>query len=320
MSLEAVNSEEMRFHAREAQARLAKENGKSSFRLPRVLRCLFEEHRHLAALLRALEGKAQKKGRLNTGDYYLMRDIVGYLHDYPDHVHHPTENRLFEKLLQREPSRKKAVKRLRDDHRAVAHETQTLLNLLDQVIEDSTRDKEKAVRMSCEAFISHQRAHMQFENQEMFPAAIDSLSPADWKQIEIHFEAADDPLFGQIVGSKHRLLYEYLMSPAAQASGKFQVSRFFSLERLILTVDALEEGTGTWCNRIKNLGEDVSQETRALVTKSLKPESLTSVIGLPVNYAAFLGKSLFDCTGDLVQIYSSTVKKSVKVLFSQEGS
>jgi len=147
--------------------------------LPRVLRCLFEEHRHLAALIRALEYRATQCGQLHAGDYFLMRDIVAYMHDYPDHVHHPTENRIFEALLRRAPSRRKAVKRLRSDHDAVARETQDLLDLLDEAIDEATEGRERDIRWACEAFVSHQRAHMQFENQKMFPAAIESLSKAD---------------------------------------------------------------------------------------------------------------------------------------------
>ena len=315
MRLAADNNKDRVYKEPEMQAGLVGDMSENSPGLPEVLRCLFEEHRHLAALIQALESKATQSENLHAGDYFLMHDIVAYMHDYPEHVHHPTENRLFETLLRRVPSRKKAVKRLRNDHEAVARETQDLLDLLDEAIDEATEEREQDIRQACEAFVSHQRAHMQFENQEMFPAAIDSLSSADWKQIESHFAAVDDPLFGQVVGNRHRLLYEYLMSPAARVSEKFTGSRLFSLERLIMTVDALEEGTVSWCSRIKDLGEDVSEETRGVVTKSLRPESLGSAIVLPINYAAFLGKSLFDCSGDLLRIYSTTVKKGIRALF-----
>ena len=140
--------------------------------IPPVLRCLFEEHRHLTARTRTLRNTAQQRASLGPGDYYLMRDIVGYLHDYPDHVHHPTENRLFDVLRKRAPSHGPAVQRLLSDHEAVAEETEALLDLLDRAIEEGDRDDEQAVRVACKKFVTHQRAHMKFENQEMFPAAI----------------------------------------------------------------------------------------------------------------------------------------------------
>jgi len=294
------------------------DKGSNDKELPRVLRCLFEEHRHLTALMRALERKARQGGSLNQGDYYLLRDIVGYLHDYPDSVHHPTENLLFEILLRREPDRKKTVTGLRRDHKSVATETQNLLDLLDQAIDEPTAKVEQSVRKSSLDFVGHQRKHMKFENQKLFPAAIEALSPADWKQIESHFAAVEDPLFGRVVGNSHRLLYEYLVNPAGKAAENFSVTRLFSLERLIMMVDVLEKGTGSWCARLKDLGEEVSGETRTTVAKSLKPESLISAIELPVRYAAFLGKSMLNCSGDLARI-STTAAKDTLALYTRRN-
>ena len=287
------------------------DEGKGASDIPLVLRCLFEEHRHLSALARALEKKTQQEGPLGPADYYLMRDILGYLHDYPDHVHHPTENRLFDLLKKRVPSQAPAVKRLLGDHQAVERETQALLDLLDQAIEENDRATERAVRQACLAFVSHQRAHMHFENQEMFPAAIDALTAADWKQIETYFEAVDDPLFGRTVGKNHRLLYEYLLDPVNKASESFTVSRLFSLELLLRSVDIMEQGHHSWWRRVGKLGSDVTGETRQIVNKALKHTSFGSVIGLPLNYAAFLGKSLFDCSGDLLKISAVTAKDTL---------
>jgi hemerythrin-like domain-containing protein len=284
--------------------------------IPLVLRCLFQEHKHLSALARALEQKAQQAAPLGRGDYYLMRDILGYLHDYPDHVHHPTENRLFDLLKKRVPSQAPAVKRLLSDHQAVEQETQSLLDLLDQAIEESSRERERAVREACAAFVSHQRAHMQFENQQMFPAAIEALTAADWKQIEKYFEATDDPLFGQTVGKKHRLLYEYLLDPVNQATGRLAVSRLFSLELLLRSVDIVEQSHSSAWRRINQLGAEMTGETRQALNRALKPASLGSFIGLPFNYAAFLGKSVIDCSGDLLRISAATAKDTL-ALFSE---
>jgi len=282
--------------------------------VPQVLRCLFEEHRHLTALTRALEQKAQQTTPLGASDYYLMRDIVGYLHDYPDHVHHPTENRLFDLLKKREPSRAPAVRRLLDDHRAVEQETTLLLDLLDQAIGEGGRQAEQSVRQACADFVRHQRTHMRFENQEMFPAAMDALTAADWKQIEKYFEAVEDPLFGRTVGKKHRLLYEYLLDPVNRVSDRWMVSRLFSLDLLLRSVDLMERSHHSAWKRIGRLGSDVTGETRRTVGKALRPASLGSAIGLPFNYAAFVGKTLFDCSGDLFRISTTTAKEALALL------
>jgi len=288
--------------------------------LPAVLCCLFQEHRHLAALMRALERRVRQAGSLEAGDYYLLRDIVGYLHDYPDSVHHPTENLLFEKLLKREPSAKKSVAGLRRDHKAVAVETMGLLELLDKAIERPGKQLEQAVRRDCLAFIEHQRKHMQFENQKLFPAAIESLSDEDWRQIEVHFALVEDPLFGRVVENSHRLLYEYLVNPAAMATEGFSVSRLFSLEHMILTAEMLEKTSTSSCARLKELGLLVSGETRSAISRSLKPENLGSALFLPIDYATFVARSLLDCSADLAKISTSTVKDTLAIFTGRNAA
>lgn len=279
--------------------------------LPRVLRCLFEEHRHLNALVCALERKAKQRGVIKASDYYLLRDIVGYLNDYPDSVHHPTENLMFELLLQREPSRRKSVAGLRRDHESVATETENLLELLDQAIDAPSVPLEKSVRQACLAFVEHQKKHMQFENQKLFPAAMDALSQEDWNRIESHFAKVADPLFGGIVGNTHRLLYEYLVESEGEVAQKFSISRLVSLERLIMAVDVLEKGADTLCTRLGDLGDELSEETRRSLAKSVRPENLFSVFRLPVDYAWFLGRSLLVYSGEATRICSNTARDTL---------
>jgi hemerythrin-like domain-containing protein len=310
MTFESAEKSKMP-HSEKVECSTRPEGESGGNELPRVLRCLFEEHRHLNALMNALERRIQPRVTLTQGDYFLLRDIVAYLHDYPDSVHHPTENLLFEILLERAPSSRKAVAGLRRDHASVAAETQDLIDLLEQAIDEPTEQVEQQVREGCRAFIDHQRNHMRFENLNLFPAAMEALSPQDWKQIEAHFAAVEDPLFGRVVGSRHRLLYEYLAQPAGKAAENFSISRTFSLERLIMAVEVLGKGTDSWCARLKDMGREVSHETRTAVSNTLKPESIGSAIGLPVQYTVALGKSMLDCGGDLFRISTTTAKDAL---------
>jgi len=289
------------------------EEGRES--TPRVLRCLFEEHRHLAALVNVLGEKATQKHGLQAGEFYLLRDIVGYMHEYPDDVHHPTENRLFDLLLQRAPARKAEVDRLKREHQALGRETQGLLDLLDEAIERPSAGRESAVRKACAAFAVHQQAHMRFENLEMFPAAMESLTPEDFNQIESYFAAADDPLFGGLVGKRHRLLYEYMLNPAERASERLTGSRLLSLERLILTIDILEDGAGEWSRRVLDFGRELVEESRLAAHRALHPASRGLPLGSPVNFAVGVGRAMFDCGTDLLRIYTTTLRKGGKAFF-----
>jgi hemerythrin-like domain-containing protein len=217
---------------------------------PRVLERLYAEHRYLSALLRVLEDKTGARARLKTGDYYLLRDIVGYVHDYPDHVHHPTEDLLFEQVLRKDPAQHQIVERLRRDHQQIQAETRQLLTRLDALIDRPNATRARVLWDACRSLARHQRAHMQLENREAFPAAIAVLSHADWQKIETRFLTAEDPLFGDVVSSRHRLLYEYLLDYADGSDFWSAIARLFSVDRLVRIGRILASGAADGWQRL----------------------------------------------------------------------
>jgi hemerythrin-like domain-containing protein len=200
---------------------------------PKVLARLYGEHRYLSALVHVLEEKTGPRVQLKVGDFYLLRDIVGYVHDYPDHVHHPTEDLLFERLLKKDPTQQPIVERLRRDHRELDAETRALLERLDALVDGrSSAAAARSVLDGCRSLAKHQRAHMRMENTEAFPVAIATLSAADWRAIETRFLTAEDPLFGNAVKGRHRLLYEYLLDYAEGGDYEGVMARLLPRARL----------------------------------------------------------------------------------------
>jgi len=286
-------------------------------RAPEVLRCLFEEHRHLSALVRVLEEKAGQARALDLGDYYLLHDIVGYLHDYPDQVHHPTENLLFEKLVRRVPAARARVDRLLRDHEAVAAETLELLQLLDEAIQDLDSASEPDIRQACKRFARHQSDHMRRENRDVFPLAIDALARSDWRSIERHFAAVEDPLFGRVVGKEHRLLYEYLANPVDKASEQLAFAGLLSQERLVMMADVLGQGVTSWWSRLGALGGELSAEARSELDALRSDPGVISAAGLPVRYGQFLGKALIGCSADLLGICTGAARETLALYGSR---
>lgn len=282
--------------------------------LPPVLQCLFEEHRHLSALTRLLTEKVSGPGTLSPGDCYLLRDVVGYLHDYPDEVHHPTENMLFEAVVRRDPTMQGAADRLRRDHDEIAAETAGILELLDRLIATPGGKLDAEARQACLNFARRQRAHMRFENNEVFPVAIESLPRSDWRRIERHFATVDDPLFGRAVARRHRLLYEYLTGPADRAEQGLAGLQMAGLERFMQTSAVIEDGFRSGFARIGDLGDEIADETRSAWAQIARPGSFGAALTLPVRYSLSLGGSLLECGNDLARICLDTVSSTVKAL------
>jgi hemerythrin-like domain-containing protein len=279
--------------------------------IPRLLQCLFQEHRYLAALVGVLESKAVSPAPLRMGDYYLLRDIAAYLHDYPDQVHHPTEDVLFGKLERRQPSMKGAIRRMRLDHETVMKETEALLDLLNRAIEEHGKELEESVRNACHSFATHQREHMEFENQTLFAAAIEALKPSDWRAIEHRFSTREDPLFGRIVGRQHRTLYEYLIGPNDETSGKLSLTRMRLLERMIRASGTIVNGADAFGARLRELAELLSRETRSALKQSLQRGDPVSAAVLPIRHGAFLASSVFQCNLDLLEICMQTARDAL---------
>jgi len=281
--------------------------------VPEVLHGLFQEHRHLNALVRVMLNKANQTERLNQVDYFLLRDIVGYLHDYPNEVHHPTEDLMFDKLLRRKPGTRKAVQRITRDHQVVAKKTQELIDLLDRTIDQPGRQDEIAVRLACREFGWHQQEHMKFEDLELFPEAFESLTPSDWRYLEKRLAAVNDPLFGRVVGNAHRLLYEYLIDAESTTPARLKRLVPRTLSSVARTGSIMRQGVGSSCIRLGKLGQLIAGETVSTMRKSLKPESILGTVRLPVDYAAFLGHSMIGCGNDLAAIWLKSMRDTVNL-------
>jgi len=276
--------------------------------LPEVLHCLVREHQHFSALLDQIEKKTEQVSPMTLSDYYLLRDIVGYMHDYPIQVHHPTETLVFERLQQRRPKLSKTIRAMFADHEEVAAETEHLLFLLEQIIQKAGREECRAVRTACNDFARHQRQHMQIENLQLFPVALKALSDEDWESLVVEYRAADDPLFGPLVARRHRVLFEYLLGATEQVVAKTENAGWLSLERFSLAFGTLQQGRDAYFELVRVLVEQLGEETSAAAQQVLKPPGVLALMTLPARFATGISKSMLRGSGDLLKISTSTAR------------
>lgn len=60
-------------------------------------------------------------------------------------------------------------------------------------------------------FIEHQRRHMLKEEQLLFPAALETLTPEDWAKIDARIDDRKDPMFDGETASKFQNLYATIL-------------------------------------------------------------------------------------------------------------
>lgn len=278
--------------------------------LPAVLACLAEEHRHMRALLKLLELRVVQKAPLVRADYYLMRDVVAYLHDYPDTVHHPTEDLLFARLGALRPDLSSEIDSVENQHRQLAEESNRLLEDLEAAINTRAHAMERAIREKVLVFIEHQRSHMQRENRSLFPKALAELKPKDWKAIARRAELHEDPLFGSTVHSRHRSLFEFLLDadrlfPAIAAS-----SAMNRQEHLIAVAAAIEQGGRQGLAVIGQATGRLAGEARSRLVGEKQPTSLLGLVVTPWQFGWDVARTFGDCGWKLLCISADTARQA----------
>lgn len=164
---------------------------------PAMLTRLNEDHRRLARVLNAFELECLALNSDAGPDFELLRDILDYVQSFPDTIHHPAEDALFD-YLQQNASLSAGEEALIADNRAQHEEliesTRILLKMIDRVFAAADLDL-AYLKLTMNSYLVEQRRHMEFENSRLFPLAEKRLSEPDWKVIEIQLAQARDPLF-----------------------------------------------------------------------------------------------------------------------------
>ena len=160
-----------------------------------VMDRLHEEHRNIAKLLRVLEHQLAIFDSAEQPDYDVLSAIAEYFTDFPDRCHHPKEDLIYRRLLERVPDSAEPLMDLEADHRRIG----VLARNYREAVQNVLREVEvprNAFDEVTRLFIREQRQHMQAEEERVFSLALDALTPEDWTEIDAHIIREEDPVFG----------------------------------------------------------------------------------------------------------------------------
>ncbi len=284
-------------------------------KLPDAIVTLRDEHRYMGLLLTTLQEQLESEEFSAPEDFFLMQDIVRYMHEYPDTQHHPTEDLMFEKLVRRNPAREMDVARLRRDHVMLGANTADILELLDAAAKRRTPAAIKSLRVASSDYIDRLRQHMQFEEAVLFPSAVRCLAHKDWHAIDTRLESMQDPLFGATVEHDYRVLYEYFANRAEQLSQRMTGYGFLQLDNMILSADAVETGIAEIWNMLLEHADSLAQELRIVTNKSFDGRGLFPAMTVQAAYAGFVGKTACNAGSEAARIYFRTLKDAAVFFF-----
>ena len=171
---------------------------------------LGRDHRNLRLLLDIVEEETNAYRDGHTPDFDLLRLIAEYTLHYPDLVHHPKENLIFERLVMRDPSAAEIVGDLIGEHRKLAELTRRFAAAMGNAAHDVELPREWLDALA-RAYLQANRLHMQLEEQYFLPRAMATLTEDDWIAIDENLSHADDPIFGEKVAEAYLYLHDRIM-------------------------------------------------------------------------------------------------------------
>ena len=146
-------------------------------------------------------------------DYELMCEMLDYMSNYSDIVHHPTEDIIFQRVMEKGTERRDVFDVLMRQHEAIGQLNRRFRQALDGILHEEVLLRED-VEISGRQLIGTLRAHARLEDEEAFPIALQRLSDEDWLDIEARAPTLDDPVFGSPDPSRYRALYARLSAQA----------------------------------------------------------------------------------------------------------
>jgi hemerythrin-like domain-containing protein len=160
-----------------------------------ALKVLHDEHTAVTAVLRSLQLMVDKGPDAEPERFFdVMRAMLFYIDEFPERLHHPSEsNVLFPKLARARPDLMPVIEKLESEHLQGEGRVRELQHLLLawELIGDSRRP---AFTDALDAYVRFYLAHMRLEEEKILPAARESLTPADWKELDAVIHAHRDPI------------------------------------------------------------------------------------------------------------------------------
>ena len=182
-----------------------------------------EEHAYFSRLLNVLQEEVDNLHAGQGSGFDLLLDIVTYLREYSDQVHHPREDEAFRRLARRCPELRPTIAHLQQEHRVIAESGDRLRELLEEVAAGEVMPR-AAIEAAAATYIVYYRNHIASEESEILPAAAVELTEADWAAAKSAAPSRGNPLAADIVDERFRVLRRRIASESGSAPRTVQGS------------------------------------------------------------------------------------------------
>jgi hemerythrin-like domain-containing protein len=181
--------------------------------MPQILDYLQVDHRNMRQLLNILEEELDTYHTRGSADFDLMKQILEYTLHYPNLIHHPREETLFRRLVERDPASKALAGDLTKEHEELARLTHRFAAALHNVAHDVELPRVLFTKLADE-YVLRSRYHMETEEERFFPRLLAVFSDEDWADFDGLVANGYDPLFGTAIEKYYKTLHQRILNTA----------------------------------------------------------------------------------------------------------
>lgn len=178
----------------------------------KILAALHTDHARLNQILGLLQEQSNKLSSKEKCNFFIMAEVIDYIHRYFDQVHHPKEDIVYKVFLARSDEAADVAESLSDDHQTLLNSTLELQVLLENIVNiDAPVDREE-LGEKINDFIALQTDHINLEEITFFPLINATLLADDWSNVEETLSKSDGLFFDEQVINDYKHLSQHIKS------------------------------------------------------------------------------------------------------------
>tara|TARA_Y100001956_G_scaffold25730_1_gene25496 strand:+ start:1171 stop:1722 length:552 start_codon:yes stop_codon:yes gene_type:complete len=163
------------------------------------------EHGYMVRLLAVLKQKISQLENEQAINYSLLHEIVAYLAEHSERVHHPKEDIIYQYYLDKF-GHLESIENLEAEHKELSEKTHAFLSTVEMILQDAVVPQDIFLDQLKE-FVSSQRQHLDMEERSVLPIILRNFTVKDWQAVEEKWSVnEDDPVFGDTIAEQYRQL------------------------------------------------------------------------------------------------------------------
>ncbi|MCW8334493.1 hemerythrin domain-containing protein [Vibrio sp. SCSIO 43135] len=174
------------------------------------------EHGYMVRLLAILRSKVAMLRNEQSINYSLVREVVDYLANHSERVHHPKEDILYGYFIEKY-GQQFEISNLEHEHVELSKKTHAFLDTVDMILSDAVIPQDIFIGQ-LEEFVLSQKRHLETEEQSVLPLINKTFTTQDWQEVESRWSVSeDDPVFGETIADR----YQQLAQRVQQADSEY---------------------------------------------------------------------------------------------------